>query len=160
MLNLEIRPLQEADQTEVDEILTATGMFSAAEIEVADELLDVFLHKPGQKDYQIYVAHINDRQVGGYVCFGPTPATEATFDLYWIAVAPELQGHGIGRQLLHFTENECQAQGAKLLIIETSSKELYRPTQAFYQKNGYQIEARIKDFYAPHDDRLIFTRRF
>lgn len=158
-MNLEIRTLLENDRSEVDRILAATGMFTAAEIEVADELLDIFLHKPGQKDYQIDVACQGNR-VCGYVCFGPTPATESTFDLYWIAVAPELQGHGIGKKLLHFAEQESQSQGGKLLIIETSSKELYRPTQAFYLNNGYQIEARIKDFYAAGDDRLIFTRRF
>lgn len=159
-MNLEIRALQETDWEAVDKILLATGMFNSAEIEVADELLDIFLHKLGQKDYQIHVAiAADDRQVCGYVCFGPTPATQSTFDLYWIAVAPGKQGHGIGRQLLHFTENECRKQGGKLLIIETSSVELYHPTHAFYEKNGYRVEARIKDFYAPGDDRLIFTRR-
>ena len=158
-MNLEIRPLLEEDLPEVDRILAATGMFTTAEIEVADELLDIFLHQPGQKDYRIFVA-CQDSQVCGYVCFGPTPATEATFDLYWIAVDPEWQGHGLGKKLLQFAERECQTRGGKLLIIETSSKELYRPTQAFYLKNGYQVEARIRDFYAPGDDRLIFTRRF
>lgn len=158
-MTLEIKPLLEEDRLEVDRILAATGMFTAAEIEVAEELLDIFLQKPDQKDYQIFVA-CHERRVCGYVCFGPTPATDATFDLYWIAVDPELQGHGIGKKLLQFAEQECQSRGGKLLIIETSSKELYRPTQAFYLKNGYQIEARIKDFYAPGDDRLIFTRRF
>jgi ribosomal protein S18 acetylase RimI-like enzyme len=158
-MTLEIRPLLEDDRAEVDRILSATGMFTDAEIEVADELLDIFLHKPDQKDYQLFVA-CQESRLCGYVCFGPTPATEATFDLYWIAVDPELQGQGIGKQLLRFAEQECQNLGAKLLIIETSSKELYRPTQAFYLHNGYQIEARIKDFYATGDDRLIFTRRF
>ncbi len=160
MMNQAIRPLQEADLTEVDRILISAGMFSAAEIAVADELLDIYLHKAGQQDYQIYVSILENQQVSGYVCFGPTPATESTFDLYWIAVAPELQGRGIGKQLLQFVEQKCRKQGGKLLIIETSSKELYRPTQAFYLNNGYQVEARIKDFYAHGDDRLIFTRRF
>jgi len=160
MTNQVIRPLQEADLIEVDRILISVAIFSTAEIAVADELLDIFLHKAGQQDYQIYVSVLDNHQVSGYVCFGPTPATEATFDLYWIAVAPELQGRGIGKQLLQFAEQECQKQGGKLLIIETSSKELYRPTQSFYLNNGYQVEARIKDFYAPGDDRLIFTKRF
>jgi len=157
-MTLAIRPMRQSDRAEIDRILAATGMFSAAEIEVADELLDIFLDKAEQKDYLIHVAELQD-EVCAYVCFGPTPATEATFDLYWIAVEPKYQGHGIGKKLLHFTEQECRSRGGKLLIIETSSKELYRPTQNFYLKNGYQIEARIKDFYAPGDDRLIFTRK-
>ncbi len=159
MPNLKFRPLEEGDLAAIDKILAATGMFSAAEIAIADELLDLVLHRPEQRDYQIQVA-ILENQLSGYVCYGPTPATEATYDLYWIAVDPQLQGRGIGRQLLQFAERDCQRRGGKLLIIETSSKESYRPTQSFYLHNGYQIEAKIKDFYAPGDDRLIFTRRF
>ncbi len=159
MPNLKFRPLEEGDLAAIDKILAATGMFSAAEIAIADELLDLVLHRPEQRDYQIQVA-ILENQLSGYVCYGPTPATEATYDLYWIAVDPQLQGRGIGRQLLQFAERDCQRRGGKLLIIETSSKESYRRTQSFYLHNGYQIEAKIKDFYAPGDDRLIFTRRF
>lgn len=157
-MTLLIRRLQQCDRNKIDCILDATGMFTAAEIAVADELLDIFLDKPGQKDYQMHIVE-QEGEVCGYVCFGPTPATEATFDLYWIAIAPQRQGQGIGKKLLLFAEQSCREQGGKLLIIETSSKEIYRPTQNFYLKNGYQIEARIKDFYALGDDRLIFTRR-
>ena len=35
----------------------------------------------------------------GYYCIGPTPATEGTFDLYWIAVEPSLHGRGVGSAL-------------------------------------------------------------
>jgi len=103
------------------------------------------------------VAELEGRAVG-YVCFGPTPATEGTYDLYWIAVSPKLHNKGIGRQLLNFTEREVVRMGGRLLIIETSSQEKYAPTQAFYLKNGYEIEARIRDFYRPGDDRLIYTK--
>ena len=90
MLNLELRPLQENDAPAIDRILRQTGMFTAAEIDVANELIDIFLHKPDQKDYVIVVAAEPAAAAApvGYVCFGPTPATEATFDLYWIAVDP------------------------------------------------------------------------
>ena len=162
MLNLELRPLQENNTPAIDRILRQTGMFTAAEIDVANELIDIFLHKPDQKDYVI-VAAVEpgaSTEPVGYVCFGPTPATEATFDLYWIAVAPARQGQGIGQTLLNHAEQESVSRGGRLMIIETSSKAIYLPTQKFYERNGYVVEARIKDFYAQGDDRLIYTRRF
>ncbi|HOG49059.1 MAG TPA: N-acetyltransferase [Lentisphaeria bacterium] len=162
MLNLKLRPLQENDAAAIDRILRQTGMFTAAEIDVANELIDIYLHKPDQKDYVIVAAveQSADAEPVGYVCFGPTPATEATFDLYWIAVAPTRQGQGIGQALLNHAEQESVRRGGRLMIIETSSKAIYLPTQKFYEHNGYVVEARIRDFYAQGDDRLIYTRRF
>jgi ribosomal protein S18 acetylase RimI-like enzyme len=133
-------------------------MFTAEELEVARELIDIWLDKPEQKDYIIRTAE-KDGRVAGYVCFGPTPATEATWDLYWIAVSPELQGSGIGGKLLRFAEEEIFSRGGRIVVIETSSTEKYRSTRAFYEKKAYVPEARIRSFYRPGDDRLIYIRR-
>jgi len=154
-----IRPLKPSDRTALQRILIDTGMFTEAEIEVALELIDIVLTKPDQKDYFIYVA-TDESQLVGYVCYGPTPATEGTYDLYWIAVAPRLQGKGVGRDLLKHVEAIVQDQNGRLIIIETSSKERYLPTRNFYLKNGYAIAAQIKDFYRPGDDRVIFVKYF
>lgn len=149
------------DKNSVMNILRGTGMFTSAELSVAEELIDIFISGKPQNDYIIYVGEDeNSSKIYGYVCYGPTPATEGTFDLYWIAVSSEEQGKGIGGKLLEFVEGKVKSAGGRLLIIETSSREKYRPTQNFYLKNAYVIEARIKDFYSIGDDRLIFTKRF
>ena len=153
-----IRPLLSEDRAAILAFLPETNMFSAAELEVAKELIDIWLDKPEQKDYIIYCAELAG-ETAGYVCIGPTPATQATYDLYWIAVAPRLQGGGIGGRLLQFAEKEIASRGGRLVIIETSSTQRYRPTQGFYEKHGYIIEARIRDFYRTGDDRLIYTKR-
>jgi len=134
-------------------------MFTEAEIDVAMELIDIFLTKKEQQDYIIYVAENEGKEVVGYVCYGPTPATDGTYDLYWIAVSPTVQSKGVGKELLAFIENEVIKKKGRLIIIETSSQPKYSPTQKFYLKNNYQIEARIKDFYRKGDDRLIFVKR-
>jgi ribosomal protein S18 acetylase RimI-like enzyme len=144
----------------VYEILQLTDMFTLPEINVAMELIDVYLFNKEQKDYLIYVAIGQGNEVVGYICYGPTPATEGTFDIYWIAVSPAIQKRGIGRELLVFAENEIQKYRGRMIIIETSSQQKYFATQQFYQKNGYIIEARIKDFYRSGDDKLIFIKRF
>jgi ribosomal protein S18 acetylase RimI-like enzyme len=153
-----IRPTARSDRPRLLSLLERTGMFTKDELDVALELIDAWLDKPDQKDYIVRTA-VLDGRVAGYVCYGPTPAAEGTFDLYWIAVDPDLQGRGLGRDLLEHAEEAIRGAGGRLVIIETSSVEKYRPTQAFYEGRGYAVEARIKDFYRPGDDRLIFTRR-
>jgi len=56
-------------------------------------------------------------------------------------------------------EAEAQAQGGRLLLIETSSTPAYAPTRRFYAACGYPCEATIQDFYAPGDDLMIFAKR-
>jgi len=159
MTPIRIRPFTLEDRSPILEILYRTRMFTPLEIEVARELIDAWLYHPEQKDYILYTAE-GEGKVTGYVCYGPTPATEGTFDLYWIAVDPLYQRSGIGKELLLFTEKRIQECNGRLIIIETSSQEKYAPTRSFYERNGYTLEARIKDFYRVGDDRLIYVKRF
>jgi ribosomal protein S18 acetylase RimI-like enzyme len=158
MNDVTLRPTLRNDRAAILELLRTTNMFTPAEIDVAAELIDIWLDKPDQKDYIIFTAELNGK-LAGYVCFGPTPATETTWDLYWIAVAPDLQGKGAGGAILAFAEKEIAARGGRMVIIETSSTERYSPTQGFYTKKGYTVEARIRDFYRAGDDRLIYVKR-
>ena len=95
----------------------------------------------------------------GYACFGPTPATDGTWDLYWLAVDPAAQGRGVGRALVQWVEKELGRRGARLLVVETSSRADYEQTRSFYARGGYVEAARVKDFYNTADDRIIFTTR-
>ncbi|MEJ2635306.1 MAG: GNAT family N-acetyltransferase [Calditrichia bacterium] len=155
---IKFRKLLPEDRGAIYEILQQTDMFTMAEVNVAMELIDVYLFNKEQNDYSIAVAETENSEVAGYVCYGPTPATEGTYDLYWIAVSPALQNQGIGKKLLHFVEKEIAREQGRLIIIETSSQPKYTPTQQFYFRNQYKLEARIKDFYRPGDDRLIFVK--
>jgi ribosomal protein S18 acetylase RimI-like enzyme len=139
-------------------MVRATEMFTSEESDVAMELVDLYLSDKKQKDYLLYVVENEKNNIMGYVCFGPTPATEGTYDLYWIVVSPEFQSRGIGKQLLKFTEEQILLKGGRLIIIETSSQEKYLPTRQFYLNTDYKIAAQIKDFYRNGDDRVIFVK--
>jgi len=140
------------------EIIRATRFFLPEEIKVAEELIDIYLNQPDQKDYQIVVAEDENRKVVGYMTYGPTPLTAGTWDLYWIAVSPEVQGRGYGQLLVRYLEKEVKKSKGRLVIIETSSQPKYLPTRKFYEKLGYREMARIPDFYRPGDDRVIFGK--
>jgi len=160
MKKVSIAKMMPDHRSAIFEMLQQTDMFTVAEINVAMELVDIFLFNKEQKDYDVYVALTKKMEVAGYVCFGPTPATEGTYDLYWIVVSPSFQRRGIGQQLLAFVEHVLVEAEGRLLIIETSSQPKYHPTVQFYLNNRYEISARIKDFYRSGDDRLILTRYF
>ena len=137
---------------ELESIVRATGVFSEDEVGVALELFD----EGG--DYEFIGAFANDRLIG-YACFGLTPSTDRTYDLYWIAVHPDAQRTGAGAALMSEVERQLEDRRARLVVVETSSREDYAPTRQFYHKRGYQEHARLRDFYAQGDDRVILTRR-
>ncbi len=153
-----VRPLEARDRGRIAEIVRATGKFSPAECDVALELVDEALARGEESGYLVHVFE-DEGKVQGYVCFGPTPLTQGTWDLYWIAVDPESQGRGAGRALLAFAEDSVRRRGGRLLLIETSSQESYGATVRFYERAGYTLEARIRDFYKPGDDKLVFVRQ-
>jgi GNAT superfamily N-acetyltransferase len=127
-------------------------------VAVAEELIDSYLDDPSGSGYHVLVAE-TESTVEGYICFGPTPLTEGTWDIYWMAVARRKQGQGIGSALLKSAEEEIIKDQGRLSIIETSSTPAYETTRNFHLSHGYEIVARVPDFYAPGDDRLILQKR-
>ena len=146
------------DKPRVTEILRGTPEFKPFEVAVAEELIDSYLDDAVGSGYHILVAEV-DSTVAGYICYGPTPLTEGTWDIYWMAVASEKQGRGIGSALMESAEREIVRDKGRLAIIETSSTPVYEKTRHFYISHGYEIVARIPDFYAPGDDKLILQKR-
>ena len=126
-------------------------------MDVATELVDLAL-QPNNRDYKILVAD-RDGTLVGYVCYGPTPMTEGTHDLYWIASLPEVRGQGVGASLVSGMEGDLRRQGARLIRVETSATEAYGPTRGFYASMKYMEEARIRDFYKVGDDLIMLTKR-
>jgi GNAT superfamily N-acetyltransferase len=156
-----IASVKPADRAAVDHILRGTGRFRETEIGVALELFDAafglndVLRDP---DYHWLGAYDDRNALLGFVTYGPTPSADGTWDLYWIAVSAEAHGRGIGSRLLGEVERQVSALGARLLMIETSSRDGYEATHAFYAARGYGEQARTRDFYEPGDDRILLTK--
>jgi ribosomal protein S18 acetylase RimI-like enzyme len=156
--SIRIRPLTAADRAAVADIVTSVGNFNPAEVECALELVDIYLRDGGQKDYAFAVAE-DASGVRGYACWGPTPLTRGTYDLYWIATHPGVQGLGFGSALISYVESALRNENARLLVAETSSKQSYEKTVRFYRGLGYEEESRIRDFYDAGDDKVVFVKR-
>ena len=148
------------DIQRVRDIVSSTGFFHDHEIAVACELVEETLQKGPVEGYRFLFAELPDQQGSpravGYTSYGQTPCTEGTFDLYWIAVHNDFRAHGLGRLLQRETESRIRALGGRRLFAETSGRDLYAPTRKFYLSLGYTEEARLADFYAPGDDKIIY----
>jgi ribosomal protein S18 acetylase RimI-like enzyme len=159
MSGASVRPMQMHDRPAVEQIVAGVAVFSPGEVETALELVDEWLEEGEASGYLTYVLEESDPPaIRGYVCFGPTPLTESTWDLYWVAVDPGAQGRGYGQTLLAFAEVEVERQGGRLLLIETASQEAYGATIRFYERAGYELVSRIRDFYRRGDDKLTFAK--
>ena len=166
-MSIRLGSLRPRDRERVAELLVSTAVFSRDEIDVALQLFDATVHddhgSAGADDAQApdyeFTGAFDGERLLGYACAGPTPATEGTFDLYWLAVDPTVQGKGIGTTLVRAVERELRDRGARMLLVETSSRPDYSNTRAFYARCGYTEAARIRDFYAPADDRIMLTTR-
>jgi ribosomal protein S18 acetylase RimI-like enzyme len=161
---MHIGQLRPNHRARLGELLVETGAFRAEEVAVALALFDASqaAGSAGATDAPVdyeFVGAFEEEHLVGYACFGATPATDGTYDLYWLAVDPAVQGRGIGRALVRDVEEKLIARGGRLLVVETSSRPDYASTRQFYTRSGYTEAARVRDFYAPADDRILLTTR-
>jgi len=151
-----LRALAAADRERIAAISRAVGVFRDEEIQVALEVFDASC-RPGQTDYRTLGAEVDGR-LAGWVCWGDTPCTVGTIDLYWMAVDPSVQGLGVGTALIQEMERHLPSD-ARLIMIDTSGRADYLPTRGFYQARGYRVVATVPDFYAPGDDQVILSKK-
>ncbi len=121
------------------------------------ELIDAAA-QPNNPDYQVLVA-AREGKIVGYVCYGPTPMTVGTFDLYWIASDPAVRGQGVGAALVSAMEGDIRRRKGRLIRVETSAMEAYGPTRGFYASMQYKEESRFRDFYKPGEDLIVLAKR-
>ena len=151
------RDVRAGDPEVVRDITESTGFFYAEEVATAVELVDERLAKGAASGYSFVLAEDGGRTIG-YACFGPIACTKASFDHYWLAVAGDMRGRGLGTALIAATEGAIAALGGSRIYIETSSRPLYDPTRAFYLARGYLKEAELRDFYGPGDSKVIYVK--
>jgi ribosomal protein S18 acetylase RimI-like enzyme len=154
---MELRPIQAKDRAPLAALLEKVENFAPGEVGVALELIDGAIRGP-ESEYFALVAD-DDARVAGYICYGPTPMTEAAWDLYWVAVDSQRKGQGIGKKLLRAFEAVVREKAGRIIRIETSSMESYGGTLEFYLREGYAIVSRVEDFYKTGDDLITLIKK-
>lgn len=148
--------LAPGDREAVARMVAATGFFNPAEEAIAVELVDERSARGAKSGYEFVLAERGGAVVG-YTCWGHIDGSERSYDLYWIVVDPACQSGGVGRMLWQRTAAEVARLGGGLVWTETSGRDQYEPTRAFYRALGFAEEARLRDFYAPGDDKVFFV---
>lgn len=156
MTRIGIHVLLPGDLGQIEQILVDRGNFVAVEVEVALEVCGEAAAHPFQ-EYYGYCAKEGDR-VAGFIVFGLIPMTDRCWDLYWIAVAPDFARAGVGQMLAEDMERIITELKGRQVHIDTSSLPTYLPACRFYEKMGFSLEARLKDFYRAGDDKLIYVK--
>lgn len=146
------------DVASIRNMVIAAGVFSQEEIDVAEELAQDAATLGEKSHYNFLMAQGARGGVAAYTCFGRIPLTDERYDLYWIVTDPTQQRQGLARELMTRTEDAIRKLGGKAIYAETSSRDIYLPAQKFYLRTGFELAARVKDFYREGDDKLLYCK--
>jgi ribosomal protein S18 acetylase RimI-like enzyme len=150
-----VRKTVPRDAPAILRLAAAEPLFSREDREVVEELLLDYLEETEPGDYRFLTA-IDGGQVMGFACYGPTPLTRGTFDLYWICVSRRRQRMGYGLALLKGVIRGVRRGAGRLIVLDTSARRDFAPTRAFYEHAGFQATARIPGFYGRGDDLMMY----
>lgn len=155
---LQFKSLTSESEHPLKILISEIPNFTQEEKNVAYELIETTLK--GSNEYQFILAYEYTDKITltGYICYGRTPMTASTFDLYWIAIHPNHLRKGIGRKLMMELVKIVKAENGTLLRLETSSQESYNETHHFYINCGFEKIAIIKDFYKKNDDLITYVK--
>ena len=147
-----ITPTTAEDIQTIQSIVDQTGLFPA---DLVPDLLDPFLTEQTTEFWR--TARIAQKIVG-FAYIVPEMLAEGTWNLTAIAIAPSHQRSGAGSVLLNAVEDHLRTLHQRILLVDTSSTEDFEMARGFYIRNGYDEEARIRDFWAEGDDKVVFRK--
>lgn len=142
----------------VEDILRSTGFFYEFEIQTALEIAHETMAHGSEKSGYFWMKIIDEDGLVAFANYGKNAFSTHSWDLYWIAVHNNSRSKKLGSVLLEAVEKDVKEKGGKILWIETSGRPLYAPTEGFYLKNGYKLQATLEEFYGPGDPKRIYSK--
>jgi GNAT superfamily N-acetyltransferase len=152
------RGITPEDRKGVEEILRSTKYFYEFEIQTALEIADETTSKGVEKSGYFWMKIMDEDGLVAFANYGKNAFSTHSWDLYWIAVHQNSRNKKLGSVLLKAIEDDIREMGGKILWIETSGRPLYASTESFYRKNGYELQASLREFYGPGDPKQIYSK--
>jgi len=150
---MKVRSTKHDDIAPLQEVLNGTELFPS---EMLPGMVSGFLSDDESSDIWL-TCEANGKAVG--FCYAvPEELAEGAWNMLAIAVLPSEQGGGCGGAITKHLESELKERGQRILIADTSGADDFAQTREFYRKNGYAEEARIRDFWAAGDDKIVFWK--
>jgi GNAT superfamily N-acetyltransferase len=157
-MGLVSKGIKSEDRKSIEEVLRSSGFFYEFEIETALEIADETLAMGSEESGYYWIKVTDEDGVIAFANYGKNAFSTHSWDLYWIAVHQNSRNKKLGTVMLKAIEDDVRKLGGKILWIETSGRPLYASTESFYRKNGYQLQASLKDFYGPDDPKQIYSK--
>lgn len=148
-----IRPAQQSDIPAIKSVVEDAELFPP---EMLENMIVGYLEKTTR---DIWFVSVADGRVAGFGYCEPERMTSGTWNLLAIGVLAERRGRGIGGAMMRYLEGRLRSGGGRILIVETMGTPAFTRTRAFYRANGYTEEARIREFYEPDGDKIIFWKQ-
>ena len=147
-----IKPTSSDDVAALQTVVDETGLFPS---EMLPEMLAPSL--AGETEAFWLTCHLEGEAVG--LCYTvPEELADGTWNMLALAVRPDLQGKRLGQALVQAAEVHLKEKGQRILIVDTSGTDDFALTRTFYAQNGYDEEARVRDFWADGDDKVVFRK--
>ncbi len=150
---MKVRPTVQGDIPALQDVLNSTELFPS---EMLPDMVSGFLSGGDSSD--IWLTCEKDGTALGFCYAIPQDMADGAWNMLAIAVLQTEQGRGCGSAIARQLEADLKARGQRILIAETSGMESFAQTRDFYRKNGYVEEARIRDFWADGDDKIVFWK--
>jgi ribosomal protein S18 acetylase RimI-like enzyme len=148
-----VRDIRSSDIPALQRVADETGLFPA---DMLPDMASEFLS--GDDPSDLWIALEADGEVVGFCYAAPEEMADGTWNMLALAVLPSRQKGGVGAALVAELENRLRAQGNRILVVDTSGTPNFEGARAFYRRSGYVEEARIRDFWAKGDDKVIFWK--
>ena len=152
-----IREATREDTEPLISLCKTIGLFQPNELEELSSMLSAYFEDSLNGQHR-WLTDEKDGELIGVVYYAEETFADGVFNLLLIGVHRDHQKQGRGTELLRHVEQELKSKGERILIIETSGLEKFEGTRAFYRKNGYDEEARIREFYNVGEDKIIFRK--
>ncbi|MGQ9815215.1 MAG: GNAT family N-acetyltransferase [Candidatus Roseilinea sp.] len=160
---LRVVPSAPDDRSAVRNLILDSGVFSSSDANCVDEMFLESLRQPSDDNYRFLScwdlsAPLSPRMIG-FACCGREALTKGAWDLFWICVDRAARGKGAGGMLLTEAQRLAIQDGARLMVIYTSSSDIYAPARRLYESQRFTRVAVVPDYYADGDDLFIYTKR-
>ena len=149
-----LRNTTRADLPGIKAVLDSSALFPS---EYLDDMISGYLNDPTSQE--LWFTCLQDDRIVGFGYCTPEKLTEGTYNLLAIAVSKDVQGRGIGGQMMAYLEQVLKERSARVLIVETSSDAQYEKTRMFYEQLDYAREATIRDFWQEGEDKVVFWKK-
>ena len=155
-----VRAASADDVIPIHALAVDNAMLAPDDLAGFDEMLQGYLD--GSLDqHRWIVAHDAAGHVVGAAYYALEPFADRIWNLYFLAVHPGRHREGIGTLLTFYVETSLRNAGsqvARVLIVETSSTDEYQSARSFYEREGFDREARVREFYGPGDHKIVYWK--